>query len=268
MISRAIACGFFLSLALWACPGASFANSPGVGRVYVLSLSSSREVDPPMMQERGQRSAQMVLLAAKQRFPKASSYHLVEPGAGRNTEFGSSFKEALRTLTAELRTEDTVILYTHSHGTPKGLLIDGGISWRDYGETLLSLRARNVIVFTMSCFSGGLVDYLRSVRSRWEGRAQEGRGFLVISAQNASRSAGPVKIGNKRMNGLPFAVAQAFQFADGYSGRPRDGVLDFDEFSEYVYAVSRSAGSNFRYFNDSQRVSSYPVGQRLSTTGN
>ncbi|MBU6375709.1 MAG: hypothetical protein KGQ59_06920 [Bdellovibrionales bacterium] len=265
MKSHTIISGFFLYLALWVHPGISLAKSSGVGRVYVLALASARPDDPPMMRERGQRSAQMVLMAAKQRFPRAFSYNLIEHGSGRHTEFGSSFKEALRALSAELRTDDTVILYTHSHGTPQGLLVDGRLSWRDYGEALLSLPAKNVIVFTMSCFSGGLVDYFRSVRSRWEGRALEGRGFLVISAQNASRSAGPVTIGREKMNGLPFAVAQALQFADGYSGRPRDGVLDFDEFSEFVYAVSRSVGSNSRYFNDSQRISSYPQGQPLTS---
>ena len=224
------------------------------GRVFIVSWAQSKQSDSAAQRERGIAAAKMVLQAAQWRFPQAIAYERIE---GKNGSSGQSFPDTLRTLAQRLTPRDSVLIYTHSHGSPRGLMLDELLTWKEYGQLLLSLRARHVLVFTMSCFSGALVEYLTSVHSQWKERPSQGRALLVISAQNATSLAGPNQIGGKRMNGLPYALSEALYHADGYGGQPRDGRLSFQELAQFVYTVSRSAGSRPRYFNDSQMARAY-----------
>jgi hypothetical protein len=208
--------------------------------------------------------------------------------------------------------EDTVIIYSHSHGKDNddstgkegGFIIEEPeldakgnpvvlpkrgvltqkftesiLTWSEYSNLILSLPAKNVMVFTMACFSGNLVNILNSnaLKQQWQGRKDSGRSFAVVSAQNADLLSGPNKnIGGSpyTMNGLPFALANAFKndyiniSADGYSravggkySPSYQGVVDrelsFSELVYYVHDYSRDLGSNASYKNESMFTGSW-----------
>lgn len=189
----------------------------------------------------------------------------------------STIKEKFEAYAATLTANDTFVVYTHTHGIqntpnvnqPRAVPAEGGLlisnvdltermAWSEYAELLLALPAKNVIVFTMACFSGGLIDYLNSggVKERWQNRKNEGRNFIVISAQNSILTAVPSRINGELMNALPFAISQAFLGkADGYNEIP-DGHISLGELEQYVLYTSRNAGKPTNT-NDSQLTGSY-----------
>lgn len=240
----------------------------------------------------------------------------------------SKLTSAWQQFASSITSEDTVIIYSHSHGKDNndstgeqgGFILEepaldkngnpvvlpkAGVltqkftpsilTWSEYANMILALPAKNVIVFTMSCYSGNLINTLNSesYKQQWQGRKNSGRSFAVVSAQNADLLSGPNQnIGGSpyTMNGLPFAVANAFKnsyinvSADGYS-RPVGGKytpayqgtvdqeLSVSELVYYVHDYSRDLGSNASYKNESmftgswvedsvaQPVSSQPIAQ-------
>jgi hypothetical protein len=75
----------------------------------------------------------------------------------------------------------------------------------------------------MACYSGGLIDYLKTIEDRWINRKEEGRNFLVITSQNNSSTSDPVPINGELYNPFSAAVQRAFQGeADGLFSRYTD----------------------------------------------
>lgn len=184
----------------------------------------------------------------------------------------------LRDYATRLKAEDTIVIYSHSHGVasrlaPNGSVSEGGMlvgiepgagkmTWSEYANLILNLPAKNVIVFTMACYSGQLIEILNTpaFKARWENRRAQNRSFVVITAQNSERIAGPANIGGVMMNALPYAVEQAFLGgADGYQDERYRGVLDgritFGELIYFALQVSRTAGIGNN--NDSQLLGSF-----------
>ncbi len=89
-----------------------------------------------------------------------------------------------------MTSKDTFIMYTHSHGVPRGLLIDTEASkrmnmvyrWDEFVETILSLPAKNVIIFTMACHSGYLAEAMKANSEKWQGQwVSQQRNLLVFT---------------------------------------------------------------------------------------
>lgn len=159
--------------------------------------------------------------------------------------------------------DDVVIVYSHTHGVRSvpgdhlgGLVLDdpgtgaqpdGWYAWSEYADRILDLPARTVVILTMSCFSGGLVNYLENhaaSRARWEDRASQGRDFLVITSQNATSESSPRPIDGTVINPFTYAVVKAFEgAADGYrSGEDSvepDGVMTLEELVSFVVDETR-----------------------------
>ncbi|MDZ4084924.1 MAG: hypothetical protein U1E10_18420 [Bdellovibrionales bacterium] len=184
----------------------------------------------------------------------------------------------LNAYAGSLKPSDTLVIYSHSHGldnrlAPDGSTREGGLlvgveqgigkmTWSEYAEHLLSLPAKNVIVFTMACFSGNLVEILNTpaLKARWENRRKEGRSFVVITAQNSDLLSGPANINGTMINALPYAIEQAFAGrADGHRDEFIQGTLDgrltLGELVYYTLHTSRTAGVGNT--NDSQMIGSF-----------
>ena len=171
----------------------------------------------------------------------------------------------------ELNADDTIVIYSHSHGmktTPEhglgGLALDDPgtdmppqidwMDWSEYSGLLLDLRVKNVIVLTMACFSGGLIDHLNEspvARELWQDRQEQGRNFVVISSQNASRFSSPRRIEGEVINPFTYALIQAFSGeADGYPEGQADQMIALGEFVDYVIDETRKHTSTQDAEND------------------
>lgn len=166
--------------------------------------------------------------------------------------------DELDALRRDLGSNDTVVIYSHTHGVksrgarPGGLLLDVPdpakgrpvlLDWREYADRLLQLPARTVVVLTMACHSGGLVKCLNEdedARRLWQSRRDQGRDFLVLTSQNDHSLSNPRRIDGRFINPFTHALIEALGGkADGFGSTKRDGRVSLGELAGYVPVETR-----------------------------
>jgi hypothetical protein len=178
----------------------------------ILLAGGSLPSDPPLLAKMSNDSLDMMERALRDMCPASSTERLA--GSDLSVE---SFRSALENLISTCSPEDTVIVYTHTHGKKASGLVVGltsdlrspgpTLGWDEYAKLLVSIPAKNVIVFTMSCFSGKLAESLEKppIKHQWESRMSEGRGFLVVTSQDGNSRSTPIALRDGMVN--PFAAA-------------------------------------------------------------
>ena len=257
-------------------------SSDSMPRALFLIVSKPTVINPPEMQERGVTAVRRIAAAVRKFQPDIVVDALAETvmtkeqyrrGEAKEKVTRDVFKERLERLAATTTAQDTVIIYTHSHGHRNGfeksqplggIVMDlpvrrtghhGALLWNEYAKLLLDIPAKNVIVLTMSCFSGGFIEYLNSpeVRNRWNNRRQkQGRNFIVLTSQNKDRQSPPIVKDGEVINPFTLAVAKAFGGeADGFrltGGKPveprsGDGRLTAGELIDYILYTTENTVS-------------------------
>lgn len=147
---------------------------------------------------------------------------------------------------------DMFVQYSSGHGSPTGLAV--GVSYDDIKNNALNLRAKEIVIFTMACYSGGLVESFNRDRARWENWASQGRTLLVMSSSTRSQtsSTGPGRDGDEP-NGPSGSAGSAFGhalwksligYSDGYLDGVKDGYIALDEIVEFSKAKTRQIGGH------------------------
>ena len=265
------------------------ATSDAEARTWFLIVGKGKVADPPELQQREVDAVAKIAKAACKIQPHAMIDALAENvmtiqqyrrGAVKELVTGDVFKEHLQRLVDTTAPHDTVVIYTHSHGCRNGfeqsqpwggIVVDlpikqlqhgGAMLWDEYTDLLLRIPAKNVIVLTMSCFSGGFVEFLNSkpVQDRWKDRrVKEGRNFIVLTSQNDSLTSDPILKGTEIVNPFTYAVARAFNGdADGFvlaDGKPtaephKDGKLCVGELVDFIlYTTENTTSDRLRLKN-------------------
>ncbi|MEY4065470.1 MAG: hypothetical protein RIR26_1678 [Pseudomonadota bacterium] len=160
-------------------------------------------------------------------------------------------------LRAKLKPEDTFVLYSHSHGLIPGLgmnwdaanRMDIPYKWQTFAQEIISLPAKNVIIFTMSCHSGYLAEALNTLSSEWKNkRSSAGRNLIVLTAVSKEQLATATDNGmtlESIGNPFTYAVKTALRgAADGFGGKPKDGKTTMQELVSYVLATAKSQSAD------------------------
>jgi hypothetical protein len=242
------------------------------GKVYFFTFSKAKFGDPLPQQQRASDAVGMIKNEIEKTIEPLNTVMIQELIMTReeymqdpeNIELlvtRGSIIEEFNHFKNSLSSDDTIIIYSHTHGREKdadlddpegGILVDlpvqniehrGRLVWSEYANLILDLPAKNVIVLTMSCFSGGLIKYLDSpeVKPLWENRLSEGRNFIAMSSQNESLLSGPVEINGELINPFTYALKQAFSGeADGYVNQISNGKIDLNEFTNFVIDTTKS----------------------------
>jgi len=213
---------------------ASATPTPTPGALRVLLFAKAKPTDSAEQRERAQTSVARIREVILSKCPEAKIDFIAEAASplmrGEGKHPASSAKSrlmsSLKSIAESSGPEDTVIVYTHTHGirpSPARNVAEGGLvvrdlsrqspqagilTWSEYARLLLQIPAKNVIVLTMSCFSGGLVEYLKSppVYGEWTRRYRaNGRNIIVLTSQNSTLPSGPVLKDGRLVN--PFAHA-------------------------------------------------------------
>lgn len=266
-------------------------DAPDAARVHLVAFARGLVVDPAPMQELGRESARRIAAAAEEGAPHVEADVMVEQVMTREQVLAGEiepslsarvFEERLAALARTVSPDDTVVIYTHTHGRKAnfessqplgGVVLDlpklrpehrGTTLWDQYVEWVLAIPAKHVVVLTMACFSGGLVDYLErpAVRARWAGRRAEGRSFVVLTSQNAERPSEPIVKNGRAINPFTYAVERMLRGeADGFTlreGAPRraapDGTLTIGELVDYVLHTTATVESERRPNNAAPSV--------------
>jgi hypothetical protein len=233
------------------------------------------------MQQRAPDAIRRVETAVRSIDAKSVVKTLIEPvrtinqyraGQGREVVTGEAFRNELNTLIDTASVNDTVVIYTHSHGLRNGfedvqpfggMVLDlpvrrpphaGVFLWDEYADLILRIPAKNVVVLTMSCYSGALIKHLNTpgLAKKWKDREQTGRNFVVMTSQNDVLKSEPIRIGNQMLNPFTYAVERALGgFADGFvasQGKPsdasKDGKLQLGEVIDYVLHATEQTPSD------------------------
>ncbi|PKL48187.1 MAG: hypothetical protein CVV42_10415 [Candidatus Riflebacteria bacterium HGW-Riflebacteria-2] len=219
-------------------PSSSDAAAPG--KLHYFSFCRGKNTDPVSQQQRGNDLAEMVKNSVEQLADSFQINFLSDktPYSGMATVSVKTIRDEFARYRDSLTPDDTILIYSHSHGLARGLLIDKEVySYQDLANDLLSLPARNVIYLVMACHSGAFTDTLKSsnFKSLWENRQKESRNFLVMTPVDATQISYPTSIDGKMLNPFTYAITQAFKGKADASG---DQKTTFTEFVAYVIKES------------------------------
>jgi hypothetical protein len=260
-----------------------------------LIVGKGKVADPEELQKREVDAVERIAKAASRIQPGVVIDSLAENvmtmqqyrrGVVKERVTGDVLRERLQRLIETSKPQDTVVIYTHSHGCRNGfeqsqplggIVIDlpikrlphgGTMLWDECADQILRIPAKNVIVLTMACFSGGFVDHLNSkeVENRWKDRrVNEGRNFVVLTSQDSSLTSDPIGKGGEIVNPFTYSVAKALDGeADGFTltdGKPvvdhyKDGKLSVGELIEFIlYTTKNTASDRARIKNTANPMS-------------
>ncbi|MBF0407130.1 MAG: beta-lactamase family protein [Candidatus Riflebacteria bacterium] len=231
------------------------------GKGYYFSFSRGKFSDNASQQQLGKSMIEMVGNAARALNTLTMKELFDIPPADVPVVSPQIIKSELAGYSGMLAGSDTMIIYSHSHGVLKGLLLYPDVyTWEDFASDILNLPAKNVIVLPMSCHSGALVNLLKTdpYNSRWKNRKSQGRNFLVVTPVSADQISGPALIDGKKQNSFSYAVTKALS---GEADTSADGKTTFKEFAEYIIAVSREKSQTPKF--EPQIAGSYDDNQIL-----
>ena len=251
------------------------------GKVHLLVVGKAYIIDAARKQKIAAAAVHKIANAAKKSNPEIVVDAVAESimtkqqylrGEVKEKVTGAIFKKRLVKLAETVTAQDTVIIYTHSHGRRAGfealqplggIVINlpkrdehrGTFLWDEYSELLLKIPAKNVVVLTMSCFSGGFVEHLNSpkIKARWERRhKKQGRNLIILTSQKKTLPSGPIVKRGEIINPFTYAVAKMLAGdADGFklvNGKPsetlhKDGKLTVGEMIDYVLYTTENTTS-------------------------
>ena len=262
---------------------------------HFLIASKAKAIDSPILQRRGITAATKVSEAANRIFPDVKLQLLIEPettpqkirtGNAKENVTKKKFYDHLLDLTTSVQADDTVFIYTHTHGqrtraAPSELKTCGGIvlslpvndpitrgvfPWEEYAKLVLKIPARNVIVLTMACFSGELIDTLNEQRMKdmWKDRKSQGRNFVVLTSQNSTKLSSPIGIGDQIINPFTYALITALK-KDSYTSTSNqhiesndrknkqshsDAKITIGEFIDHILITTKETPSNIRQYKN------------------
>lgn len=250
--------------------GSAPAHGAGSARSFFFGFSKAMLGDAVPHQQRAWDAVQWI---EERLEPLGFASHLIQEQVRSAEDYaknpspflvhGRGIVSELESYRQRLGSQDVVVVYSHSHGLkgrggrPGGLPLDDFraerarptcLDWREYSAQLLRLPAKTVVVLTMACHSGGLVDYLNSdesIRSLWQSRREQGRDFLVITSQNGHSLSNPRRIDGRIINPFTHAVLKAFEGeADGYergkAERRPDGRITLGELAAFIPDEART----------------------------
>jgi len=167
--------------------------------------------------------------------------------SGEENSIGSAFNQ----LKSQVTANDMYIQYSSGHGYPQGLAVGG--SYQEIASRVLTLPAKEIIIFTMACHSGGLVDTFNRMRSQWSNFADQGRTLFVMASstvQQTSRT-GPgsdsESVGPMGSAGSAFGHAlwkSLLGDADGAYDGVKDGFIDLGEIEAYTKQRTQQIGGH------------------------
>lgn len=155
-------------------------------------------------------------------------------------------------LGRKITAEDMFVQYSSGHGYSTGLGV--GVSYNEIRDNALSYAAKEIVIFTMACYSGNLVNSFNAARSRWENFPSQGRSLLVMASSSASQtsSTGPGRDADQP-GGPNGSAGSAFGhalwkaligYADGYVDGVKDGYISMEEIVSFTKKKTRDIGGH------------------------
>jgi hypothetical protein len=147
--------------------------------------------------------------------------------------------------------DDMYVQYSAGHGDSDGLLV--GVTHVANRDNALRLPAKEIIIFTMACESGGLIDAFNDKKSVWQNWPSLGRTLMVFSSSQTDEnsSTGPgtdpdESAGVDGSAGSAFGYAlwkSLIGYADGEVDGVKDGFISLGEIESYTKRTAFDVGN-------------------------
>ena len=154
---------------------------------------------------------------------------------------------------------DMYVQYSSGHGFPGGLAV--GVSYADMASQAIGLGAKETIVFTMACYSGGFVNAVERRKSEWQNFDASGRTLFVMASStvdqtsstgpgtDSAQAGGPSgSAGSAYGHSLWKALSGA---ADGYLDGVKDGFISLGEIVTFSTDLTIRIGRHTPVFTGS-----------------
>lgn len=170
---------------------------------------------------------------------------LIYPKASRESVLGK-MKEIRNTAGPD----DMYVQYSSGHGMESGAQAGGDfLDYSEIRDNALAMKAKEVVIFLMSCNSGGLTDSFNEKKSEWQDWPSKGRSLFVMSSSTVSESSssGP-GTDKEESGGENGSAGSAFGHylwkglmgdADGYVDGVVDGFVSLQELALYARDKTR-----------------------------
>ncbi len=155
-------------------------------------------------------------------------------------------------LGGQMTRDDMFVQYSSGHGSQSGLGV--GVSYDEIRDNALNYAANEVVIFTMACYSGGLVNSFNNARSRWSDWGNQGRTLFVMSSSTVYEESSTGPGTDPDQPGSPYGSAgSAFGhalwksligYADGFMDGVKDGYVSLDEIAEYTKSKTQAIGGH------------------------
>lgn len=225
----------------------SLTSSTYSGKKYYLGFGRVMRNDPPMMFN----EAKYDILHTYEHFTKVaggaySGKTLIQDQASRTTVM-----REWAALQSQITANDMYVQYSSGHGFPSGLEV--GVSYDDIVTHALSLKAREIVIMTMACYSGGLVEAFNRRKSEWQNWQSQGRTLVVVSSSSKSQTSSTGPGTDPAQPGPNGSAGSAFGYslwksltgdADGFTDGIKDGYLSIQEILSYTTAKTKSVGGH------------------------
>jgi hypothetical protein len=169
---------------------------------------------------------------------------------GGSEATSTNIRKQWQDVKSKMTENDMFVQYSSGHGHRTGLAV--GVSYNEMRDTVLSYPGRELIVFTMACNSGGLVNAFNAKKDVWGDWADQGRTLFVMTSSTVDRNSatGPGRDpdepgGPHGSAGSAFGHAlwkALIGYADGYSDGVKDGFLDLQEIIDYTMVRTQQIG--------------------------
>lgn len=147
---------------------------------------------------------------------------------------------------------DMYVQYSSGHGSSQGLEV--GVSYNEIRDNALSYPAREIILFTMACYSGNLVNAFNAKKSDWQHYPNIGRTLMVMASSpaNLESSTGPGTDPGEP-GGPNGSAGSAFGYAlwkaligtaDGMIDGVKDDYLSLGEIEKYTTKRTKEVGGH------------------------
>jgi hypothetical protein len=191
---------------------------------------------------------------------------------------GTAIPQTWQTLTQKMTADDMYVQYSSGHGYQGGLAV--GVTDDQVVNAVLGMPARELIVFTMACFSGGIVDTFNQHKSTWQDWQSKGRTLFVLTSSSADveSQTGPGTDPGEP-NGPDGSAGSAFGFAlwkalageaDGFEDGIKDGFISLSEIRDYTTWRTQQVTSSEQtpvftgVYNDNLIMNSVPTAAQLA----
>ncbi len=173
---------------------------------------------------------------------------LIGPSQASATGIRSQWNRLKSLITAD----DMFVQYSSGHGGASGLAV--GLRWDEIRDNALAYSAKEIIILTMSCESGKIVDSFNRKKTQWQDFQATGRTLFVMASSRTeeSSSAGP-GTDPEEQAGVNGSAGSAFGFSlwkallgysDGTVDGIKDGFLSLEEIRDFTTKKTQEVGDH------------------------